>query len=119
MTDPDDDGLLVTRLVIERRIVGDDDRVITDFSDRNGDDPPLIDIQALPFTSAEASEAETLTELPSVAETPSLVPTTKLETVELAGYRLPAGTVVAPTHLDTPFGTVGTGPDGLAAWRVR
>ena len=29
------------------------------------------------------------------------------------------GTVVAPTHLDVPFGTVGTGPDGLAAWRVR
>ncbi|HSL11899.1 MAG TPA: MBL fold metallo-hydrolase [Actinomycetota bacterium] len=29
------------------------------------------------------------------------------------------GTVVAPTHLDVPFGTVASGPDGLAAWRPR
>jgi glyoxylase-like metal-dependent hydrolase (beta-lactamase superfamily II) len=27
------------------------------------------------------------------------------------------GTVIAPTHLDAPFGRVGSGPDGLAAWR--
>ena len=27
------------------------------------------------------------------------------------------GTVVAPTHLDTPFGTVAPGPDGMASWR--
>ena len=27
------------------------------------------------------------------------------------------GTIVAPTHLDAPFGTVTAGSDGLAAWR--
>ncbi len=28
------------------------------------------------------------------------------------------GTIVAPTHLDVPFGTVATGRDGLAAWQT-
>lgn len=28
------------------------------------------------------------------------------------------GTTVAPTHLAEPFGNIGSGPDGLAAWRA-
>ncbi|HET9417264.1 MAG TPA: hypothetical protein VFP30_06960, partial [Candidatus Limnocylindria bacterium] len=28
------------------------------------------------------------------------------------------GTTLAPTHLAEPFGTIGSGPDGLAAWRA-
>ena len=46
MTD-NDEGLLLTRIVIERRLVGDEDLVVTDFADRDGDAPPLFETLGL------------------------------------------------------------------------
>lgn len=44
MTEPDTASLLLTRIVIERRLGDDGDSVTAEFADNNGDQPGLVEI---------------------------------------------------------------------------
>jgi hypothetical protein len=39
-----EEGLVVCRIILERRLVGDTDRVVTTFENADGDMPPLVEI---------------------------------------------------------------------------
>ncbi len=41
---PDDNGVLLTRITIERRLIGDTDQVFAHFEDSRGDTPPLLEL---------------------------------------------------------------------------
>lgn len=64
----DEDGFLLARIVIERRLIDDTDQIFAEFTDGDGETPPLVEILGMLTMTVDTAIKATAGEIPDTGD---------------------------------------------------